>query len=303
MIRKLSDKELIVQVVRKVKEEKLIVSEVLNYLEEIDRRKVFIDYGVPSLFKFCTRILKYSDSEAAIRVKAVRAFKASPIVKKKIADGSLGLTTAAYLDSFFKNNKKQHKEDVVKQVCGKSSKQAKDILNLLADNPVPRTLKITLPEHLLKKFESLSDDFEGCSEIEIIESLIDRHIEQIKQGKAKRRSTKKSKNQRYITRAVKEGVDQRAENRCEGISPISGKRCQSRTNLQYDHIQAISKGGDSSKENIRKLCFGCNARAGVKALGVQKMLQRDSATLQASTNYYLEETGAGPQYTFIAPGG
>ncbi|MBL6990609.1 MAG: HNH endonuclease [Bacteriovoracaceae bacterium] len=303
MINTLSDKELIVQVIKKAKEEKLIVSEVLNYMEEIDRRKVFIDYGVPSLFKFCTRILKYSDYEAATRVKVVRAFKASPIIKEKIQDGSLNLTTAASLYSFFKNNKKQNKEDVIKKVCGKSSKQAKDTLNLLADHPVPKTLNITLAEHLLRKLESISDDFEGCSELEIIESLIDRHIEQNKRAKDKRRSTKRSKHQRYITRDVKENVDKRSQNRCEGISSITGKRCQSRTNLQYDHIRSISKGGDSSQENIRKLCSGCNARAGVKALGVQKMLQRDSVTLPKSTNYYLEETSAGPQYSFIAPRG
>ncbi len=258
---------------------------------------------MPSLFKFCTRILKYSDCEAAIRVKVVRAFKAAPIIKEKIKDGSLKLTTAASLYSFFKNNKKQNKEDVVKKICGKSTKQAKDILNLLADNPLPRLLNITLPEHLLRKLESLSSDFEGCSELEIIESLIDRHIEQNKQAKDKRRSNKQSKNQRYITRVVKEHVDKRAQNRCEGISPISGKRCQSRTNLQYDHLRPISKGGDSSKENIRKLCFGCNARAAVKVLGVQKMLQGDSVTLPKSVNYYLEQTSAGPQYSFTAPGG
>ncbi|MBL6990699.1 MAG: HNH endonuclease [Bacteriovoracaceae bacterium] len=303
MINTLSDKELIVQVVKKVKEEKLIASEVLSYLEEIDRRKVFIDHGVPSLYKFCTRILKYSDCEAAVRVKVVRAFKASPIIKEKIQDGSLSLTTAASLYSFFKNNKQQNKDDVVKKVCGKSSRQAKDILNFLADNPLPRSLNITLPEHLLRKLENISDDFEGCTELEIIESLIDRHIEQNKKAKDKRRSTKHSKNQRYITRVVKEHVDKRAQNRCEGISPISGKRCQSRTNLQYDHLRPISKGGDSSKENIRKLCFGCNARAAVKVLGVQKMLQGDSVTLPKSVNYYLEQTSAGPQYSFIAPGG
>ncbi|MBL6991404.1 MAG: hypothetical protein ISR65_16595 [Bacteriovoracaceae bacterium] len=44
MISKLSDKELVVMVVKKVKEEKQVVLEVLNYLEEIDKRKVFVDY-------------------------------------------------------------------------------------------------------------------------------------------------------------------------------------------------------------------------------------------------------------------
>ena len=301
MISKLSDKELVVMVVKKVKEEKQVVLEVLNYLEEIDKRKVFVDYGVPTLFKFCTRILLYSDSEAAIRVKAVRAIKTAPIIKEKIKAGSLNLTTAASLYSFFINNKLQDKEDIVEKICGKSSNQAKKILHSLADNPTPRTLNINLPEHLLKKLEKLGDDFEGCSELEIIESLVDQYLEQIRHARAKRSSKRESINQRYITRDVKEQVDKRANSRCEAISPISGKRCSSRVNLQYDHILSVSKGGDSSKENIRKLCNMCNIRAGVRAVGLQKMLQRDRATTSTCKKLYLENTSAGSQYTFIAP--
>ncbi|MBL6988812.1 MAG: HNH endonuclease [Bacteriovoracaceae bacterium] len=123
----------------------------------------------------------------------------------------------------------------------------------------------------------------------------------IRHARAKRSSKRESINQRYITRDVKEQVDKRANSRCEAISPISGKRCSSRVNLQYDHILSVSKGGDSSKENIRKLCNMCNARAGVRAVGLQKMLQRDGATTPTCKKLYLENTSAGFQYTFIAP--
>ncbi|MBL6990774.1 MAG: HNH endonuclease [Bacteriovoracaceae bacterium] len=302
MICKLSDKQLVAGIKIKVKEEKLIVAEVLNYLEEIDKRKVFVDYGTPSLFKFCTRILKYSDAEAAIRVKTIRAIKVAPIIKQKIQDGSLNLTTAASIDSFFKNNRDQNKDKIVEKVCGRSTTEVKNILNSLSKNPPPRELKITLPEHLLKKLEKVGLDFDDCSELEVIECLIDKYIEQIEHDKAKRTSTKQSKNQRYIPREVRESVDKRANNRCEGFSPITGKRCTSRVNLQYDHQHPISLGGDSSAQNIRKLCFGCNQRAAVKAIGAEKMMQRGSATLSPGVEYYLEKTDIGLQYSFIPPG-
>ncbi|MBL6991403.1 MAG: hypothetical protein ISR65_16590, partial [Bacteriovoracaceae bacterium] len=46
-------------------------------------------------------------------MKTVRAIKAAPIIKEKIKAGSLNMTTAASLYSFFINNKLQDKEDVV----------------------------------------------------------------------------------------------------------------------------------------------------------------------------------------------
>ncbi|MBL6989601.1 MAG: HNH endonuclease [Bacteriovoracaceae bacterium] len=302
MICKLSDKQLVAGIKIKVKEERLIITEVLNYLEEIDKRKLFVDYGTPSLFKFCTRILKYSDAEAAIRVKTIRAIKAAPIIKEKIKDGSLTLTTAASIYSFFKNNREQDRNKIVEKVCCRSTKEVKYILNSLSKNPPPRELKITLPEHLLKKLEKVGRDFDDCSELEVIECLIDKYIEQRELAKAKRTSTKQSKNQTYISREVKELVDKRAQNRCEGFSPITGKRCTSRVNLQYDHQRPISLGGDSFAENIRKLCFGCNQRAGVRAVGVEKMMQASSATLPPDVKYCLEKTDSGLQYSFILPG-
>ncbi|MBL6991441.1 MAG: HNH endonuclease [Bacteriovoracaceae bacterium] len=302
MIYKLSDKQLVAQIKIKVKEEKEIIVEVLSYLEEIDRRKLFVDYGASSLFKFCTRVLKYSDAEAAIRVKTVRAIKAAPIIKQKIQDGSLNLTTAASIYSFLKNNRIKNRSKLVEHVCGRSSKEVKNILNSLSKNPPPRGLKITLTEHLLKKLEKVGRDFDDCSELEVIECLIDKYIEQTEHSKAKRASSQKSKNQRYITREVKESVDKRANNRCEGFSPVTGDRCTSRVNLQYDHFRPISLGGDSSAENIRKLCFGCNQRAAVKAIGVDKMMQRDSTTLSPGVEYYLEQTDTGLQCSFIPPG-
>ena len=72
MIKQLSDKELVLQVKSKVKEEKLIVSEVLEYLEEVNSRRLYADY-TSSLHKFCVKELGYTDAEAFLKVPAVFA--------------------------------------------------------------------------------------------------------------------------------------------------------------------------------------------------------------------------------------
>ena len=68
---------------------------------------------------------------------------------------------------------------------------------------------------------------------------------------------------RYIPKKVKKVVRAKAVDSCEN--------CQSSFNLQYEHSQPYSMGGESSVDNIKLLCRNCNLRAGVKIFGKVKM--------------------------------
>ena len=102
--------------------------------------------------------------------------------------------------------------------------------------------------------------FDSCSELEALEALMDGYLEKKEQEKPMRNSNIKSKNQRYITRKVKEAVNARAKGQCEYVG-ATGKRCHCRINLQQDHIKPIAYGGSSNVENLRILCFAHNQRA------------------------------------------
>ena len=58
---------------------------------------------------------------------------------------------------------------------------------------------------------------------------------------------------RYISSSVKKFILNRADHQCEHIHN-SGERCTSKFQLQFDHIKAFSKGGNSSYSNIQVLC-------------------------------------------------
>ena len=57
-----------------------------------------------------------------------------------------------------------------------------------------------------------------------------------------------------ITRSVKLFVWQRDGGKCV--------ECGSRTNLEFDHVIPVIKGGSSTERNIRLLCESCNRRKG-----------------------------------------
>ena len=263
-LKNLSDQKLLATTSKIVLEEKRLTSLVLEHLQEIENRKVYCDLGIESLFKYCTRILKYSEAEASVRVNATRLIKAVPKAKEKIDKGELNLTNASAIQRFFNNNQTpaEEKGHVVEKVKGKSTRDTNKILDQMSG--IQRNKTITLGERLLSKLEKIQKEFGDCSELEAIEALLDQKLQKMQSEKPTRKSSKTSKNQRYIPRKIKEKVYVNAQGRCQFISKITGRRCECRTNLQYDHIRPVSERGKSTVDNLRLYCFQHNQRARIR---------------------------------------
>ncbi len=106
MLAHLSDQDLVLRLKAKVKAERALLVELLRYLEEVERRKLFLARGYSSLFAFCVEELGYSDGEAHSRIQAMRLGKAVPEVKAKLSAGDISLTVAAKAQSCFMRSAK-----------------------------------------------------------------------------------------------------------------------------------------------------------------------------------------------------
>ncbi len=69
---------------------------------------------------------------------------------------------------------------------------------------------------------------------------------------------------RFIPQWIRIEVAKRSKGQCEYHSPLSGKRCESRYRVQYDHIVPIARGGIGTLENIQHLCGLHNRTKGVQ---------------------------------------
>jgi HNH endonuclease len=88
--------------------------------------------------------------------------------------------------------------------------------------------------------------------------------------------SRESADPRYVPAAVKRAVSERDERRCTFVSE-SGKRCE-RGSLEYDHIEPIARGGQSTVENVRLLCRAHNQHAAERTYGAEFMSsKRDQA--------------------------
>jgi hypothetical protein len=84
-------------------------------------------------------------------------------------------------------------------------------------------------------------------------------------------------NPRYIPNAVRQAVWARDKGQCTFVSE-SGHQCEARTQIEYDHIDPVARGGGATVRNIRLRCRAHNQFEAEKAFGARFMeLKRAAA--------------------------
>ena len=99
----LNDRELIDRTKALVDKERDIQMRVIDHLREIERRRLHLARGYPSLFEYATGELGYSEGAAHRRIKAMRLCREVPEADARLRDGKLTLTTASQLQNLFEN--------------------------------------------------------------------------------------------------------------------------------------------------------------------------------------------------------
>jgi len=93
----LSNASVVTELKQLIQSEREILADVIRYLQEVDRRKIFLELGFSSLYTFCTRALGYSEGAAWRRIQATRRSVASPALLEKLEAGTLSLCAVTEL--------------------------------------------------------------------------------------------------------------------------------------------------------------------------------------------------------------
>ena len=103
--------QLLLQTKNLVQKERQINIQVLQHLQEIEKRKLYLDRGFPSLFEYAVKELGYSHSAAYRRIKSMRLCRDIPQAASRIKTGSLNLTAASQLQTFFEKKKRKDRKE------------------------------------------------------------------------------------------------------------------------------------------------------------------------------------------------
>ena len=72
-------------------------ADLLACLAEVDQRKLYLEQGCSSMYRYCTEVLHFSEATAFHRIRAARAARAYPLLLERIREGAIHLTGAMLL--------------------------------------------------------------------------------------------------------------------------------------------------------------------------------------------------------------
>ncbi|MGZ3740628.1 MAG: HNH endonuclease [Bdellovibrionota bacterium] len=276
-MKNLPDEKLLTEIQRVVKVERAAITEVLQYLAEVESRRLHLARGYSSLWEFATKFLGYSEGEAYARIQAMRLIREVPSAEEEIRTGKISLTVAADTKSAFaRENKKrkaplatEEKQKIFDEVKGKSKREAEAVFQSHFGGPrndASEKLVIHASRETLAKIEELKglyahQNFEGD-----ISKLFERMLDvSLKEAKKKRTEEparlvhKPSRpHSRHIPRRVRREVWRNANHECSFVDPLTGRKCGSKHALEVDHVQEWSRGGTHDPQNLRLLCSAHN---------------------------------------------
>jgi hypothetical protein len=176
-IRALPDSQVLSGLKLRVLKERENLTEVLEFLREVDRRRLYADSNHPSLWSFCTVELKYSAGAASRRIEAMRLLRDLPDLKEDLVSGKQNLSSLAMAQNFFRVEEKnqeekltpEKKQEVLNQLVGKSTRDCEATLVDLSSNPIEikkperkravgkqhTELKLVLDKELLEKLDRI----------------------------------------------------------------------------------------------------------------------------------------------------
>ena len=272
LVARLNDIELLSRLKRISLNERKVQSQFLAYLAEVEKRELYAIEGYPSLHDYVVNALGHSSSTALKRIQVARQARRFPILYELLEEGKLSMTALSKLSPYLKGS--TH-ESLLQEAQGKTVREIERLI-------VKYFPKAEVGDYVKHPIAPLSIDkvaVSFCADSEFEEklnkakallshkypegklkdilgealSLLIEHLEKKKGGKSRVSDTPES-HTRHIPRGISAELWNKAQNRCEYISP-SGRRCDSEAFLEIDHIKPYALGGSSTDpENLRVLC-------------------------------------------------
>ena len=120
-----SDSEILARVKTLVGKERAATLEILTHLNEVERRRLYLSLGYPSLFEYCTRHLGYSSSAAGRRIHAARSIRDFPEVYAFLEKNEVTLITVPLVASILT---RENRNDLLLRIRNKSQREVEAIV-------------------------------------------------------------------------------------------------------------------------------------------------------------------------------
>ena len=151
----LSNEELTNNLKSLISKEREILSQILEHILEIDRRKFYLKMAYSSLFDYLTKHLGYSAGSAQRRIDAARLMKDVPELSEKLESGSLNLSQVSLVQKAIRQKKVQvsNKKEILESLEHKSFFVSQSIVAQALNIEIKEQTKITSQKDESVRFE------------------------------------------------------------------------------------------------------------------------------------------------------
>jgi len=120
-LKNISNVELVNRLKDLVKREQQLTLNILPHLAEMEFRKLYLGLGFRSLYDYCIRELKYSESATMRRIYAARAIERCPSAMDSLRDGRVNLSTLSLAWKYIS-------PEILKRITHKSKREVEAIV-------------------------------------------------------------------------------------------------------------------------------------------------------------------------------
>jgi len=276
VVKRETDSWIVCGLERLLQEDRERKADLLAFLGEADRRKLYAKAGYSSLFRWLTEKYFMSESSALKRIQAARLALRFPFLIKSVAQGEYSLSVLSRLSPFVngKNGPIFFKAALRKSVREVEAflitQFPKDEVEDKIGKPISplrpgrHHVQFTAGDEFLKDFKRaqalLSHKMPKGKLEDVLGHALKVLIQQLEKLARKTKTTAKPvpTRNRYIPRGMQVEVRERDQNICQHKKP-DGSLCGATHFLEIDHIQPFALGGGHGGENLRLLCWAHNA--------------------------------------------
>src|SRR5215475_13830086 len=128
----LSDEELLSSLSTICSEARRLLSRMLLYLIEVEQRRLDLKSACSSLYDFCQRRLRMSESEAVRRIEAARLLKRFPTILGYLERGDIHLTALLLMREHLDE---ANADELLGAARGKTKREVQEMLAARAPRP------------------------------------------------------------------------------------------------------------------------------------------------------------------------
>lgn len=126
-IQKYTNEELLKRFNHIIEHERKTTTSLVLYLSEVDRRKLYLKAGYPSLYAYLIDKYRYEGGSAYRRIQAARFIRKYPQTIHCLMQGKMSLTTMCLISPHITQ---MNQDNLIKAVLGKSKKEVEDLIQL-----------------------------------------------------------------------------------------------------------------------------------------------------------------------------